>query len=175
MAHATGCANFIWRECRHTESELIVKGGTMLQASRVPESMVVEEETQEQAWSGRSGVAGGARQRQASEPTPTWLRDPEWLYLPHLQQGQQEGKEEAEARGGEGEGASAGRLRRGVGGHLLRATGALVWCARCACHAIKRHGTGLKGACVVRRSDATQKRLQRLHAGRHPVTGKALG
>ena len=176
LAHATGCANHIWREHRHTEGELIVKGGTMLQASRVPVNMVEEEDTPPPERPQRSYAAVGAGQLQPLEPPPLWLQDPQWLYLPHLTLGQQERKEDGQERTSrDKECAQGGRLHRGSGGHLLRVTGPMVWCARCACHALKRHGTGLKGACVVRKQDATHKRLQRLHAGRHPVSGAVIG
>ena len=174
LAHAMDCANFIWKECRYTEGELIVKGGTMLQASRVPENMVVEG-TREQEAPGRAHEGEATRARQASEQAAPWLQDPQWLYLPHLQEDRAEAGKEQVGRSDEEQGGGLStQWHKGVGGHLLRATGALIWCARCACHAIKRHGTGLKGACVIRRRDATQKRLQRLHAGRHPVTGQLL-
>ena len=172
IAHASGSPNHLWQAYRHSEADFIVKGGSFLQASRVPQSMFTEEHTPLEGacvWTG-----GAARDVEEDRRAMPWERDPDWLYLPHLparrhdQGGGMVDGSRVKAIGGE-------QLpQRGAGGHLMRVTGPMAWCARCACHAVARHGIGFKGACMVRRNDATQKRLQRLHSGRHLVTGKTL-
>ncbi len=58
--------------------------------------------------------------------------------------------------------------------HTLRVTGPLVWCSTCAGYALRRWGVRLRGACRPRRGDATRRRLELLHQGRHPITGAAI-
>ena len=174
LAHATGCPNDLWKQFLYTEGELILKGATLLQPSRVPEAMVVQESLEPLAPL-RSQCAEAASGNQGGEATVPWLQDPEWLYLPHLQAERGLAGGQGNGGGGSEEGGGVSRdMRKGPGGHLLRTTGPLIWCARCACHALQRHGTGLKGECVARKNDATNKRLQRLHAGKHPVSGRPL-
>ena len=171
LAHSTGSQNHIWREHRYTEGELILKGASLLQQSRVPEAMVSHDE-RGLAEAGHEAHRVGGSEGQEAEAALPWLRDPPWLLLSPLQAQQEQDEEVGSSRhGDEARGNEPRPSQKGAGGHLLRTTGALIWCARCACHAFQRHGRGLKGTCVIRKSDATQKRPQRLHAGRHLVTG----
>ena len=172
LAHASANPNHIWQDYRFTEADYISKGGILLQASRVPVCMLAEPQTAQEEW--RERQSGAAGQTQGRSGVMPWELDPQWMYLPHL--AQQRGETEGDQAGGgrEEQGVAERLVLRGRGGHLLRVTGPMVWCARCACHAVARHGAGLKGVCGERKSDATQKRLQRLHAGRHPISGRPL-
>ncbi len=60
------------------------------------------------------------------------------------------------------------------GGHVLAATGAFIWCRRCARYAHLRVGTGLRGACKPSKGDATRRRIELLQQGLHPITGVRL-
>ena len=101
-----------------------------------------------------------------------WEEDPQWLHLPHLSEERgREAKKGGDTEAGLGK-AEEARVQRG--GHWLRVTGGLVWCARCACYANKRHGVGLKGVCYPGRGGAAKARLARLHQGLHPITGRIL-
>ncbi len=76
---------------------------------------------------------------------------------------------------GEEEGGSAtGRGRDDGREHVLAATGAFIWCRRCARYAHLRVGVGLRGDCRPSRGDATRRRLDLLRQGLHPITGERL-
>ncbi len=62
----------------------------------------------------------------------------------------------------------------GASGHVLRLTGGMIWCQRCARYAHRRVGVGLRGECRPSLGDATRNRLERLERGCHPITGRAL-
>ncbi len=59
-------------------------------------------------------------------------------------------------------------------GHVLRITGNLVWCMRCAAYAARRWGVRLRGACQPGTGDSTRSRLELLMQSRHPITGLQL-
>ena len=166
LAHSSGNPNHLWKDYRFTEAGHIGRGGIFLQESRVPACMLADGHTGQEAAVWRQGAT--PRHTQEEEYVRPWERDPQWLYLPHSAQ-----RIEEEAKGSRAQ-EEGQQTQRGRGGHLLRVTGPMVWCTRCACHAMARLGTGLKGTCVIRQRNATRKRLQRLHAGRHPVTGGPL-
>ena len=173
LAHSTDSQNHIWREHRYTEGEIILKGATLPQQSSVPEAMVLDERGLAEA--GHDEHRDGGRDGQGEEAAIPWFRDPLWLRFPPLQTQQEQDKEAGSSRHGcEARDTEPRPCQKGAGEHLLRTTGAPIRCARCACHAFQRHGRGLKGICVIRKTDATQKRPQRLHAGRHPITSKNI-
>ncbi len=59
-------------------------------------------------------------------------------------------------------------------GHVLRLTGGMIWCRRCARYAHRRVGVGLRGICQPSLGDATRRRLELLEQGCHPITGDRL-
>ena len=59
-------------------------------------------------------------------------------------------------------------------GHAMRRKGPIIFCVRCASYAIHRVGTGLKSWCAPSASASLAKSLERLHKGRHPVTGSLI-
>ena len=174
LAHATDRPNYVWNRFLYTEGELMLKGATLVQTSRVPEAMV-EQDPREPTALAPSRREVPAREIQDEGVPVPWMQDPEWLYLPHLRAERGTAGGEGNSGGGNVDGRGGERVGgTGKDGHILRTTGPLIWCARCACHALQRLGTGLKGTCTRRENDATKKRLQRLHAGRHPVSGRPL-
>ena len=124
----------------------------------------------------RKGRQGERREAGGGEENLPWMRAPSWmprhLWLRSETQEDQE-KEEQQCEGAE---TVVARARNG--GHLIRTKGPLVWCARCACFAVQRHGRGLKAACAADTSSGHTRslfrRLQRLEAGLHPVTGRPV-
>ena len=89
LARATGNGHHLWREFLFSEAEFITKGATMLEASRVPRSVVAAE-----VHDGGGCCAGGVCSRglplrHAEVAEGPWQRDPDWLYLPHLKEEKQ--------------------------------------------------------------------------------------
>ena len=203
LAHASGNKNFIWNERRYTEAETMMKGASLTEGSRVPLNMIDESkvaEVEEARKSRQGGTRGTGEERRGEENLPwtwgpsrkgrqgerreagggeenlPWMRAPSWmprhLWLRSETQEDQE-KEEQQCEGAE---TVVARARNG--GHLIRTKGPLVWCARCACFAVQRHGRGLKAACAADTSSGHTRslfrRLQRLEAGLHPVTGRPV-
>ena len=191
VAHATGNRNYIWNKHALTSACLQQQGARLVRRSNIPKAMIDSEKLGEMVGeyaerakramsedtrkhiegveaSGRPGgsmsVAGAGGYRMP------WEQDPQWLYLPHLKAEQsQEGIVGTETNLGR-EAAEAKLL----GGHALRNTGPLVWCAKCGNFAHRRHGRGLKGNCNVVQRGARRVRLDRLHQGLHPMTGRRI-
>ncbi len=59
-------------------------------------------------------------------------------------------------------------------GHTLVITGAMVWCARCGRHAVRRIGRALQTQCPGFASGVYVSRLARLRRAQHPITGDDL-
>ena len=137
-----------------------MKGFSMVQRSHVPRHMV--DEIREEEEDGTERGSGAIGQEEEGEVRP-WMRDPTWLCLPNFQQDR---REVVKTRGKEN-----GRTE---GQHLLRASGATIWCLRCACFAALRHGKGLKSERQPRRNNPSRIRIARLQAGLHPLTGSHL-
>ncbi len=132
---------------------------------------------------------GENKLRDSSEPRElSWIREPSWMpdwmpRLPPLPPGDGAGREPARRLRVERQEPSGGDARAGEGahaaavtssGHVLRITGSLVWCARCAAYAARRWGARLRGVCRPGMGDATRSRLEALSQGRHPITGAQL-
>ena len=160
LAHATGNRNHVWSHFLHSVSSLCMKGHSIVKRSHVPGHMVDESMEEEEEERGLGAAGRGQVEEEVSAP---WMRDPEWLYLPHLQQDRQE---ELKTRK-----TASGRTDKQ---HLLRASGAIIWCLRCGCFAALRHGKGLKGQCQPGKNSSARVRIARLQAGRHPLTGAHL-
>ena len=172
LAHATGHKNYVWKEFRHSEAEYVCQGAALTLRSRVPASMVDESRGEDEA--GKEGLR--EEERDDGGFVEAWTRDPDWMIQPSLRVGCGRAQEETQRPTGNAPGRC---VRAGSSGHLLRKTGAMVWCARCARFAQTRLGKGLKEQCVAgevggRSAAVVQKRLSRLHAGLHPITGRWL-
>ncbi len=129
------------------------------------------------------GAGGGSERREL-----WWIRDPSWMpdWMPrlpplppagdasHAQDRRSDEERRAHSAGYDrtGEGAQASAEARS--GHVLRITGNLVWCTRCAAYAVRRWGARLRGVCRPGMGDATRSRLAALSQGRHPITGAQL-
>ncbi len=98
--------------------------------------------------------------------------------------GDRDGEARAEGDGRAGGGQPArvhGRRYTGIvadpvdaarsGGHQLKITGPIIYCGRCGRYASRRIGKALKAQCIGLASGAYSTRLERLNAGRHPITG----
>ncbi len=115
-----------------------------------------------------------------------WIRDPEWLpsWAPRLPPLTAVPADDHDQRhGGDGQGVTTADPAPAVAspsdasrtGHVLRVTGSLVWCMRCAAYASRRWGARLRGSCRPGTGDSTRSRLELLSQGRHPITGVSLG
>ena len=95
--------------------------------------------------------------------------------------------EEEEGGGWAGDGGVSGAPRTGAAeegegeraqtAHRIAFSGPLVYCTRCANFAHKRVGAGIKGRCsapTYKKANAVAARLDRLRAGRHPLSGTPL-
>ncbi len=108
-----------------------------------------------------------------------WIRDPSWMpdWMPRLPPlpAEADGAGQREPLGGVDRAGSGAQAAAPTPlGHVLRITGNLVWCARCAAYASRRWGVRLRGACRPGAGDATRSRLEALARGRHPITGMQL-
>ena len=194
MAHATGNVNYIWNVHTLATDGMLQQGARLVRRSCIPSEMVdaarfaeMEGEYADrlrkdlrEAEEAEGGTEGGGRTvggRHVALGTSEgrlvlpWEEDPQWMYLPHLQGRRGQGG----AAGTETGLGSKGESARLAGGHWLRTTGPLVWCARCACFALHRHGQGLKRACNPKQGGVVRVRLDRLRQGRHLVTGRVIG
>ncbi len=132
---------------------------------------------------------GDVRERaRADQREMEWIREPAWMpdWMPRLPplpprevddqvSERRAGADRLELRSGPDRADGAARASRtNQSGHVLRITGSLVWCARCAAYASRRWGVRLRGACRPGTGDATRSRLQSLSQGRHPITGAQL-
>ena len=142
LAHATGNKNFVWKEFKHTEGEFVRNGATLIQRSRVPGSMVDGDREEEEAMS--QIVQSEARDDGGYEQA--WMRDPVWMQQPSLWT--RAGKEREEEQG-QASGERERYIRADSSGRLLRKTGAMVWCVRCARFAQNSLGRGLKEECAA--------------------------
>ncbi len=124
----------------------------------------------------RTAPAGSATQGTSGGRMP-WEGQPRWMRIARglggvSSEDEHDVYEEAAGVGAEQlatctDDVQSGRL-------TLRVTGPLVWCSACAGYALRRWGVRLRGACRPRRGDATRRRLELLHQGRHPITGVAI-
>ena len=142
LAHTTGNKNFVWREFKHTEAEFVRGGATLMQKSRVPAGMVDEERKEEEA----AVEGGGEEMRGDGGFVQAWMRDPSWMQQPNLWIMQGKAGEAGQEQGSKG---GVHCVRADSSGHLLRKTGAMVWCVKCARFAQSRLGKGLKEKCVA--------------------------
>ncbi len=102
-----------------------------------------------------------------------WQGEPRWMRLARGLGGvDSEDEGVANLDGSADDGQQGEReVSRQRGGHTLRVTGPLVWCSSCAGYALRRWGVRLRGVCRPRKGDATRRRLELLHQGKHPLTG----
>ena len=190
MAHATGNKNYIWNRHVLSTTGLLEQGARIVQRSGIPKDMIDAAKVAElegsyaemvrlsvERWGGLGELTYSMVHSRGSEGDDNerraWEEDPQWLYLPHLRDEWRQAQERGRSGTEEGlSGHDAARVQGG--GHWLKVTGSIVWCTKCACFAHKRHGVGLKGACVPGRRGAARARLNRLHEGKHPISGDKI-
>ena len=155
---ATGNINHIWATYMWTEAQLAARGLAKTGTGSVPRHLVDET---------RLGEEGTAAEEQGA-----------------MEGSSMEGRAEDTARTAGGEGQpeedeqAEGRVEREKGGiarpHALRAKGLLTWCDVCGAYSTQRAGRRIKGECVVATTRHRLTRLERLRAGRHPISGVLL-
>ena len=175
-ARVTGNLNHIWAQNMHSRQSLMLRGARLIAGDPPPKWLVDSSSLHEVAHSDEHLRAMmlllSRRTEEHAASLPPWMRAPHWM-SPHLVQPWEE-EEGAFLR-------LVGCTREKLGprehGHLIRFSGPLVYCTKCACFAHRRLGCRFKGTCqpsVGRAASAVSSRLLRLNGGRHPITGQPL-
>ena len=97
LAHATGNRNHVWGHFLHSVSRLCMKGYSIVKRSHVPGHLVEEGREEEEEEEGMGAAGGG---QDGGEEARPWMRDPDWLCLPHLQQDTKEESKKKKKEGG---------------------------------------------------------------------------
>ncbi len=124
----------------------------------------------------RTNLGGGSDAEAVGDPEP-WMREPEWMptWLHRKKDGRQQSREGEQEATGSASTSSGGALSATSTTHHLMNVGPLLFCNQCGAYGLSRAGSKLMGTCAAVVSRDVRKRLERMRAGLHPITGAAIG
>ncbi len=128
----------------------------------------------------RANVGAALEMTQAVGDPEPWMREPAWMPIwMHKKKSEVQptrGGEQDAALGAPTASSSSGGARPDADrSHHMMNVGSLLFCNRCGAYGFNRAGAKLTAPCTKTVSRDVKKRLERMRAGLHPITGASIG